>query len=111
VRFPSHPRRERATLFDSDARSPQLFKMNVTLSPESEQYIREKVATGDYPSPGLVIDEGLRLLQEQEKWKQDARRKIAEGLADIREGRIVSSDEAEQNLARRKAEWKARRAA
>lgn len=89
----------------------QLFKMNVTLSEESEQYIREKVASGDYPSPGFIIDEGLRLLQEQDKWRQDARTKIAAGLADIQEGRIVSSDEAERNLARRKAEWKAQRAA
>ena len=98
-------------LFDRHSWNPQFLGMNVMLSPESEQYIREKVDSGDYPSPGFVIDEGLRLLQEKDKLKQEVREEIADGLADIKEGRIVSSDEAERTLAGRKEKWKANRAA
>lgn len=41
--------------------------MNVNLSPELEELIRQKVAAGLYTSPSEVIREALRLLEEQER--------------------------------------------
>lgn len=43
--------------------------MNVSLTPELEKFINEKVASGMYYSASEVIREGLRLLKEQEALK------------------------------------------
>jgi putative addiction module CopG family antidote len=40
--------------------------MNVSITPELEDYIRRKVATGPYTDPGEVIREALRLMQDRE---------------------------------------------
>jgi antitoxin ParD1/3/4 len=44
--------------------------MNVSLTPELEQYIQEKVSSGLYYSASEVIREGLRLLKEREQIQQ-----------------------------------------
>jgi len=44
--------------------------MNVSLTPELEQYVQDKVNSGMYYSASEVIREGLRLLQEKEKMNQ-----------------------------------------
>ncbi|QLE54560.1 type II toxin-antitoxin system ParD family antitoxin [Nostoc sp. TCL26-01] len=40
--------------------------MNVSLTPQLEHYIQEKLASGMYDSASEVIHEGLRLLQERD---------------------------------------------
>jgi antitoxin ParD1/3/4 len=40
--------------------------MNVSLSPELERFVAEKVASGRYRDQSEVIEEGLRLLAAQE---------------------------------------------
>lgn len=44
--------------------------MNVSLTPELEQYVQEKVSSGLYYSASEVIREGLRLLKEREQFQQ-----------------------------------------
>ncbi len=44
--------------------------MNVSLTPELEQYVHEKVSSGLYYSASEVIREGLRLLREREQLQQ-----------------------------------------
>jgi antitoxin ParD1/3/4 len=62
--------------------------MVVTLSPELEDLIREKVASGDYRDEGDVIRRALLLLDEQERF--DAlEAALDEGEADLREGRVT----------------------
>jgi antitoxin ParD1/3/4 len=57
--------------------------MVVTLSPELEDLIREKVASGDYRDEGDVIRRALLLLDEQERF--DAlEAALDEGEADLR---------------------------
>ena len=59
--------------------------MNVSLTPELEQYVSAKVESGRYNSASEVVREALRLLEEHEqveararlKRKSDARRKRA----------------------------------
>ena len=65
--------------------------MNVRLG-KFEAWVQERVDSGDYASHAEVIRAGLRLLKEEEEWRADARRKIAEGMADIRAGRVVDGE-------------------
>lgn len=64
--------------------------MNVSLTPELEQLINQKVSSGLYNSASEVIREGLRLLQEQDELKrirqESLREEILEGVREIRQG-------------------------
>ena len=44
--------------------------MNVSLTPQLEGYVKQKVSTGLYNSASEVIREGLRLLEERDSLKQ-----------------------------------------
>ena len=79
--------------------------MNVRLG-KFEEWVQERVDSGDYASSAEVIRAGLRLLKEDEEWRTEARRKIAEGAADLRAGRVVDG---EAVLARLRAELDDRR--
>lgn len=71
--------------------------MNVSLTPELEHLVQEKVASGMYHSASEVIREGLRLLKEQDDIRQyrleQLRKEIAVGLKDLQEGRSRVLDE------------------
>jgi antitoxin ParD1/3/4 len=41
--------------------------MNVVLSPESEELVREKVASGRYQDAGAVLEEALLVLDERDR--------------------------------------------
>lgn len=41
-------------------------RMNISLTPKLESFVREKVKTGDYNNASEVIREALRALQERE---------------------------------------------
>ena len=64
--------------------------MNVSLTPELENLVNEKVKSGLYNSASEVIREGLRLLQEQDLLKQirrdELRREIMLGVNQLRNG-------------------------
>jgi len=66
--------------------------MNVRLG-KFEEWVQERVDSGDYASSAEVIRAGLRLLKEDEAWRAEVRRKIAEGAADLRAGRVVDGEE------------------
>jgi antitoxin ParD1/3/4 len=67
--------------------------MNVSLTPELETLVNEKVKSGDYNSASEVVREALRLLKEQDELKQirraELRRKVIKGAEDIRAGRYT----------------------
>ncbi len=54
--------------------------MNVSLTPELEQYIRTKVDSGRYLSASEVVREALRLLEQKEKRLEALRVEIQTGL-------------------------------
>ena len=64
--------------------------MNISLPPELENLVNEKVKSGLYNSASEVIRESLRLLQEQDMLKQirrdELRREIMLGVEQIRNG-------------------------
>lgn len=75
--------------------------MNVSLTPELEALIQNKLASGLYKNAAEVVREGLRLLAEQDEWKAEARRKIAEGVAQAQAGKLIKSDEAFERISKR----------
>ena len=80
--------------------------MNVSLTPELEKFVADKVATGRYSSASEVVRAALRVLEEEERWKDYAREKAARGLEDMKAGRIVDGETAMQRIraaARQKA--------
>lgn len=75
--------------------------MNVSLTPEFEQLIRRKLDSGLYKNASEVVREGLRLLAQEDEWRADVRRKIADGMAQARAGELVDGDEARERLHKR----------
>ena len=57
-----------------------VFDMNVSLTPELEQYIRTKVDSGRYLSASEVVREALRLLEQKEKRLEELRVEMQKGL-------------------------------
>ena len=68
-------------------------RMNVHLTPELKKLVDDRVASGLYGSASEVIRAGLRLLDEEDRWKAEVRRKVAEGVAQARLGKLVDGDE------------------
>jgi antitoxin ParD1/3/4 len=58
--------------------------MNVNLTPQLEELVRAKVSSGLYTSASEVVREALRLMQEQDSFRdaklQELRRDIRKGL-------------------------------
>ena len=65
--------------------------MNVSLTPQLEKLVKEKVASGKYNSASEVMREALRLLEEQEELRkiriEGLKRDITLGVADLEAGR------------------------
>jgi antitoxin ParD1/3/4 len=70
--------------------------MNINLTPELEQMVRQKMRTGQYASECDVVLEALRLMDERDRldsWrKEEIRAQIAAGVASLRAGRSVDGD-------------------
>ena len=71
--------------------------MNVSLTPELEKFVKDKVKSGMYASASEVVREGLRWLDVRDKTQAeklaDLREAIAEADRDFEEGRYVDLDE------------------
>jgi antitoxin ParD1/3/4 len=61
-----------------------MANMNVSLTPELEEYIEQKIETGRYHSASEVVREALRLLEEHDQLRQirlkELRKDIQAGL-------------------------------
>ena len=73
--------------------------MNVSLTPELESLVNEKVKSGNYNSASEVVREALRLLKEQDELKrirrEELRREVMRGVDEIRGGQGIVYDSAE----------------
>ncbi|MGH9832504.1 MAG: type II toxin-antitoxin system ParD family antitoxin [Blastocatellia bacterium] len=76
--------------------------MNVTLSPELQQIVNQRLATGLYNSVSEVIREALQLLQEQDQLLEfrleELRREINLGFAQIRNGEGILGEQVFEEL-------------
>ena len=70
--------------------------MDITLPRDLDDYVREKLAAGQYGSAAELICEALRTLRKVElavpSAEEDLRREIDLGLREIEEGRVVEWD-------------------
>ena len=83
--------------------------MNVSLTPELEKMIQDKVASGAYQTASEVVREALRLVQERDAarerelaWVEYANEKVKRGLADIEAGRVSTEAEVKTWLRNRR---------
>ncbi|TAH37424.1 MAG: type II toxin-antitoxin system ParD family antitoxin [Planctomycetota bacterium] len=70
--------------------------MNVNLTPDLEKFVRNKVDTGLYNSASEVVREGLRLLAEQDRLREErllqVREDIQVGLDQARRGELLDGE-------------------
>lgn len=66
--------------------------MNVSLTPELEQLVNDKVKTGMYQTASEVIREGLRLLRERDHQLEALRRDVRAGLEAAERGEFTEFD-------------------
>lgn len=79
--------------------------MNITLTPELEAMIREKVESGHYSDSSEVVHEALRLLDQQEQLKREGlRAAIAVGMDEIARGEGVEYTPELRDKIRREAD-------
>ncbi len=81
--------------------------MNVNLTPQLEDMVRQKVASGLYASASEVVREALRLMEDQDQVRAA---KLAQLRQDIRDG-LNSGDPTPWNPEEIKREGRKRRAA
>ncbi len=76
--------------------------MNVSLTPELEQFVQEKVKSGRYLSASEVVREALRLLQEEDQIRQlrleKLRKEIAIGIEQADRGEVVDGKQVIKEL-------------
>lgn len=73
--------------------------MNVSLTEPMEQFVRQKVAVGEYETASEVVREALRLLkQRDEVWRAEVRSKIKEGMDSVRAGRTIPAHEVKAEM-------------
>ncbi len=67
--------------------------MNVYLTPDLQKLVEKQLASGSYSSPTEVIRAGLQLLEANERWRAEARDRIAQGVAQAKAGQLVDGEE------------------
>lgn len=89
--------------------------MNISLTPELNEFVTEKVRSGLYASVSEVIREGLRLLKEQEESKrirlQELKREISVGIKQLDSGQGKTYKSAAALIEHVKTEGRKRHAA
>lgn len=80
--------------------------MNVSLTDPMEQFVRQKVAVGEYETASEVVREALRLLRHRDEvWRTEVRSKIKAGMDSVRAGRTLSSEQVKAEMSAFKKKW------
>ncbi len=76
--------------------------MNVSLTPELEELVHEKVKSGRYLSASEVVREGLRLLEERDRLYKarlaDLQKEITIGVEEADWGELVDGEVVMQGI-------------
>jgi antitoxin ParD1/3/4 len=92
--------------------------VNISLTPELDAFLQSRVKSGRYQTTSEVVREALRLLQNQEKEREEGlkqlKAKLQRGAAQAARGELLDADEVFQELrqliqGRRRAKKKAGR--
>ncbi len=86
--------------------------MNISLTPEIEQFIQGQISSGQYASADDVILEGIRLLQQRERIYQgqfeELKKEIAIGIEAADRGELIDAEivfqQLQQKLQQRRAQ-------
>jgi antitoxin ParD1/3/4 len=93
---------------------PARTSLNVSLTPELDQFVQERVATGRYQTASEVVREGLRLLEHQERDRRIVfaalKAKLKRGAAQADRGEFVEPDAVLKQIAASKRRRKAAKA-
>ncbi len=89
--------------------------MNVSLTPELDKFVAEKVDSGLYSSASEVVREGLRLLKEHDEIRrvrlEELKRELAIGIEQIENGQGKTYKSASSLIDHVTTEGRKRRAA
>jgi antitoxin ParD1/3/4 len=77
--------------------------MNVSLTPELEKIVADRVASGRYASASEVIREALRLLEERDQLNQ-LRQEVRLGLEQLDRGQARPFDDRAVDLIRKEGQ-------
>lgn len=81
--------------------------MNVSLTPELEDFVNRKVKTGMYNSASEVVRESLRLLKNQDELEQlqleELRREIRSSIQQLDAGQGIPSATVRDKIQQRRA--------
>ncbi len=76
--------------------------MNISLTPELERLVQEKVKSGLYLSASEVVREALRLLEEQDQFRAlrlaELRKEVAVGLEQLKRGEAIPGEQVFEEL-------------
>jgi antitoxin ParD1/3/4 len=76
--------------------------MHLSLTPELEHLVQEKVKSGRYLSASEVVQEALRLLEERDALRaqqlEDLRQAVAVGLEQLDRGEAIPGDQVFEEL-------------
>lgn len=82
--------------------------MNVSLTPELEKFIADKVASGRYTSASEVVREALRLLEEHDRSRaaqlEEFNRELQRRIDALNRGESVTAEQAREHFRRRSQE-------
>jgi antitoxin ParD1/3/4 len=68
--------------------------VNITLTPEVEKLVRERIERGDYENANTLVEEAVsRLLQEDHAEHEGLRQALQEGIDDLERGDHSDYDE------------------
>jgi antitoxin ParD1/3/4 len=70
-----------------------LSLMNIHLTETQRKFVEERVASGKYASASEVVRAGLRVLEEEETWRDRVREKIARGVAQAAAKALLDGDQ------------------
>lgn len=86
--------------------------MNISITTELAQLINEKVASGRFNSANDVIEEGMRLMKEQDEIRrmrlEELRKEIALGTEQLERGEVNAYASGKEVAAKIKAEGRTR---
>ena len=81
---------------------PTQTSLNVSLTPELEKFVRDRVSIGRYISASEVVREGLRLLEDRERERDAAldalKIKLKRASAQADRGELLDGDEVFKRL-------------
>ena len=77
-------------------RAPNRTTVNISLTPELDAFLKSRVKSGRYQTTSEVVREALRLLQRQEKEREEAfkqlKAKLGRGARQAERGELLEGD-------------------